>query len=76
MRNETLERLKRYELLVRRMRQRIFDYPDGKADRVLRRAISIKVRLDRKLNPPPIDQWGATFQDRQMLARHGMAWGD
>lgn len=79
MSNHTPERLKRYEKLVRRIRQRIFDYPeekDTKASRVLHRAIGIKVALDRRLNPPKTDQWGATTQDRAMLARHGMAWGD
>ncbi len=75
-RNHTPERLARYEKLIRRLRQRIFDYPEGKADRVLRRAIGIKVAMDRRLNPPKTDQWGATAQDRSMLGRHGICWGD
>lgn len=66
-----------YERLVRRLRQRIFDYYDEseekglKASRILSKALS---KIKRK--PLPVDQWGATSQDRRQLAQHGICWGD
>ena len=68
-----------YEKLVRRLRQRIFDYEDEseakglKASRILRKAIT-KMCANRPA--PKTDQWGATAEDRRMLAAQGIAWGD
>lgn len=66
-----------YEKLVRRIRQRIFDYYDEsetkgqKASRILEKALG---RIPRA--PRPVDPFGATAEDRRMLARHGITWGD
>lgn len=66
-----------YEKIVREIRRRIFDYYDEseekgqKATRVLHRAMSKVPKT-----PLPTDQWGATAEDRRMLARHGICWGD
>lgn len=65
-----------YERIVRRLRQRIFDYPEvqeTKASRVLQKAITRKVAA---YPPAPVDRWGATTEDRRMLARHGVVWSD
>lgn len=66
-----------YEKIVRGIRQRIFNYYDEseekgqKASRILNKALSCVPKT-----PLKCDQWGATAEDRRMLARHGMAWGD
>ena len=68
-----------YELLVRRLRRRIFDYYDQsesmglKAQRILGKAIT---KMVANYPPPKTDQWGATAEDRRMLASHGITWGD
>jgi hypothetical protein len=68
-----------YERLVRRIRQRIFDYYEEseakgeKASRILAKAIKRKVA---QYPPPKVDEWGATAADRRMLASHGLAWMD
>lgn len=67
------------ESLIRKIRQRIFDYYDEseakgqKASRILAKLLAVAA----KLRPaPPVDQWGATAQDRRDLARHGLTWMD
>lgn len=74
---QKLERSQRYERLVRRIRQRIFDYDDNKevkASRVLRRAITIYV--SNRPDTTVYAQDGSTHADRVALAKHGIAWGD
>lgn len=72
-------RLALLEKRIRRLRQRIFIYYDQsqetgeKASRILSLALAIAAPLR---SPPPVDQWGATADDRRNLARNGMAWGD
>lgn len=72
-------RLAQAERLVRHIRQRIFIYYDEsetkgeKASRLLARALK---RIKNLQPPPKTDQWGATAEDRRVLASHGMAWGD
>lgn len=73
------ERLAQLEHLIRRLRQRIFDYYDvsaqqgAKASRILagaqRRAALLRFTSST-------DEFGATAADRRALARHGIAWGD
>lgn len=71
--------LSQLEKLIRRIRQRIFNYYDEseskgeKASRLLKKALHRAAKL-RPL--PSTDQWGATAQDRRDLARHGIAWAD
>jgi len=57
----------RYERIVRRLRQRMFDYPEAKqdkAERVLRRCVERKIRQQQ--------QGEDTYQQgvRQVLRRH------
>lgn len=64
--------LAKYERLVRRMRQRIFQYEDAgrldQASRVLSKAIT---RMVAAYPPKKRDQWGFTADERRALARHG-----
>lgn len=42
-------------------------------------AAELERRLRReheRAHAPAVDEWGATAEDRRMLARHGMCWGD
>lgn len=70
---------KQLERLVRKLRQRIFDYYEEseekgeKASRILEKALAKLATLPRD---EKIDQWGATADDRRQLARHGICWGD
>jgi len=71
----------RIQKLVRCLRQRIFDYYDEseakglKATRILSKALK-RLSIERAKHPPKTDQWGATADDRRLLAAHGIAWGD
>lgn len=73
------KRLVEAERLVRRLRQRIFDYYDEsfekgeKASRILEKALK---RVKKYTPPPSTDRWGATAEDRRMLYGHGLTWGD
>lgn len=68
------EQYKKYSWVVRRIRQRIFDYPDDtKATRVLHKAMA---RVAKNMPPKPTDQWGATADDHSNLGRQGISWGD
>lgn len=73
-----MSRLAKYERLVRRLRQRIWDYDgtpkEAQAARILTRAIAIQSRLSPSVMST--DQWGATIEDRRILESHGICWGD
>lgn len=75
---EKQKRYAKWDKLIIRLRRRIFDYWEEseekgeKASRILSRAIAKKVAN----RVSETDQWGATSEDRRLLARHGIAWGD
>lgn len=68
-----------YAKLVNKLRSRIFNYYDEseskgeKASRILGKAIKKKVQ---QYAPMPIDEWGATWKDRNDLGKHGICWMD